>query len=62
MLKITNCSDTMMWYRGFVGETFPVFGEEADYYISREKGGYVNIVKKCDAELIENEQEASDGI
>lgn len=56
-LKIINCSDPMMWYRDMVGETV-VLARATDYdpnvYWSREPAGYLNIVQKQDAELIED--------
>lgn len=51
-LKITGCSDGLMWYAGLVGELVPFLREEHDCYLSREPAGYVNIVKKCDAEVV----------
>lgn len=52
-LKLINCSDAMMWYRDKVGETVSFVREYDDCYMSREPAGYLNIVKKQDAELIE---------
>ena len=48
-LKVIKCSDSMMWYNNQIGKTFPCLGQENDYYISREPGGLVNIIKKSDA-------------
>jgi hypothetical protein len=41
-----------MWYAGLVGELVPFLREEHDCYLSREPAGYVNIVKKSDAEVV----------
>lgn len=54
-LKIISCTDPMMWYAGLVGELVEykrtIFSEEV--YMSRDKGGYNNIIYMKDAELIE---------
>jgi len=55
-LKIISCSDSMMWYRNKVGEVVTLAKPEhadPDIYWSREPAGYLNIVKKRDAEVIE---------
>jgi len=52
-LKLLNCSDQMMWYRDKVGEVVTFVREYEDCYMSREPAGYLNIVKKQDAEIIE---------
>jgi hypothetical protein len=51
-LKITRCSDSLMWYRDFVGKIFDFVGEDEDIYWTREPEGYKNIVLKTDAEII----------
>jgi hypothetical protein len=43
----------MMWYRDKVGDVVAFVREYEDCYMSREPAGYLNIVKKQDAELIE---------
>ena len=48
-LLITQCSDSMMWYANKIGQEVDFIREESDCYISREDAGFVNIVKKCDA-------------
>ena len=48
-IKVIRCRDSMMWYSNHIGKTFPYLGQENDYYISREPGGLVNIIKKSDA-------------
>jgi len=55
-LKIISCSDSMMWYRDKVGEVVPLAKPEhadPDIYWSRERAGYINIVYKRDAEVVE---------
>ena len=55
-LRIIKCSDGMMWYADMVGQTVPYLGgwsDSPDVYASREPAGYVNIVKKIDAEIVE---------
>lgn len=55
VLKIKNCSDSGMWYSGFVGKYVPFVRQllSENCFMSREKEGYTNIVKVQDAELIE---------
>ena len=55
MLKIINCSDSMMWYRKKVGQLVPLVEVYSDCYMSREPAGYKNIVKLEDAEIVEVE-------
>lgn len=52
-LLITGCSDRLLWYSGMIGKTIPLIREYHDCYMSREPEGYANIVKKCDAQIIE---------
>jgi len=52
-LKLIKCSDPMMWYKSKVGEVVAFVREYDDCYMSREPAGYLNIVKKQDAEIIE---------
>ena len=52
-LRITSCSDPHMWYAGLVGQVVALVREEADCYWSREPAGFVNIVRKQDADLVE---------
>lgn len=53
-LRITGCSDRLMWYSSLVGELVPFLREERDAYLSREPAGYVNIVRKADACIVED--------
>lgn len=52
-LRITGCSDSSMWYAGKVGELVDLLGADRREYLSREPAGYVNIVRKTDAEVVE---------
>jgi len=52
-LRITSCSDPLMWYADKVGKCVPFLKEYDDYYMSREDEGFANIVKLQDAEVIE---------
>lgn len=42
-----------MWYASKVGQTVPFVRETNDGYWSREDAGYLNIVRKTDAEIVE---------
>lgn len=53
MLRITKCTDPLMWYAGMVGEKVPLLKIHDDCYLSREPAGYTNIVKFEDAEILE---------
>jgi len=53
-LLITGCSDSLMWYADKIGKEVTFIREESDCYLSRDNGGYINIVKKCDAKIIDN--------
>ena len=47
-----------MWYAGIVGQRVPYLGEwrdAPDVFKSREPAGYVNIVKKTDATVVDSE-------
>jgi hypothetical protein len=51
LLVILSCSDTLMWYRDLVGQTAPLirYVPEQAAWLSRERCGYINIIKVCDA-------------
>lgn len=63
-LKITGCSDGMLWYAQCVGNVVPFLGEDMDFkgpiYWSRDRGGYKNIVFQKDAEVIDVDAERND--
>lgn len=52
-LLITGCSDHLMWYADKVGQRVPFVREDRDGLWGREPAGYVNIVRRADAELVE---------
>lgn len=54
-LKILACSDPMLWYADHLNEVFPLLRIEHNEYITREPAGYINIVKKTDAIIIDLE-------
>jgi hypothetical protein len=61
LLKITKCSDSMMWYASHIGQYVPYLGEGEDargpFYWSREDAGYKNIVLRDDAVIVDNQQQ-----
>ena len=42
-----------MWYRDLFGATVPFLRQYDDCFMSREPAGYANIVKLCDATIVE---------
>lgn len=56
-LKIIKCSDSMLWYLPLVGQQVPLLREIDEGFLSREPSGYVNIVLKDDAEIINTTNE-----
>jgi len=52
-LKIIKSSDPHYWYTPLIGQTVPFLREYDDCYMSREPEGFANIVRKEDAEIIE---------
>ena len=59
MLKVNQCSDPSLWYRGKIGQLIPYLSEDMDrrgpIFWSREDAGYKNIVFQSDAEIVEVE-------
>ena len=51
-LKIVKCNDPLMWYSDKIGELVPYLGDTGSEYRSREGAGYVNFVKREDAEVV----------
>jgi hypothetical protein len=51
-IHILQCEDQQLWYRGMIGKIVPLVRDAGDCWMSREKDGYLNIVKKADAKLI----------
>jgi hypothetical protein len=54
-LKINKCSDPSMWYAGLVGQSVELVKEDAEGYWSREPAGFINIVRREDAEVVNDE-------
>lgn len=52
-LRITQCSDSALWYKDLVGSVVPLLAVESDCYLSREPSGYTNIVKLEDGVIEE---------
>ncbi|NPZ19530.1 hypothetical protein DZ956_022405 [Pseudomonas aeruginosa] len=56
VLRIDRCTDPLMWYRENVGYLVDYRGPDGPrFYLSREAGGYTNIVRQADATLLELE-------
>lgn len=67
MIKITKCSDNLLWYRNKIGQAVELVREDSQYYWSREDGklpigGHLNIIHKCDAYIIDSSYEVEDNI
>lgn len=60
-LKITGCTDSLLWYAEKIGEIVPYVStsESEEFYMSREPAGYLNIVYMKDAELLGEEHKMS---
>jgi predicted short-subunit dehydrogenase-like oxidoreductase (DUF2520 family) len=54
-LLINKCSDPQLWYAGLVGKQVPLLREIPEGYLSREPAGFTNIVKREDAQVIDDE-------
>ena len=52
-LKITQCSDSMMWYRNHVGAVVPLLKIGVQEHLSREPAGYTNIVLVQDCVIVD---------
>jgi len=53
MLLITNCNDSMLWYSDFVGYCVPLVSTDKHSFWSKEPEGYLNIVEKEHAKLVQ---------
>lgn len=53
MLHIHAVKDPLMWYANKAGENVQFVREDDEYYWSRDNGGYLNIVHKTDAIIVE---------
>ncbi len=54
-IKITDCSNSMLWYRDRIGEEFIVYYVEDKAYWTREGGTYnaLNWVYKNDCKIVD---------
>lgn len=52
---IKRCSDPFYWYADKIGCEWNVRRDCGDEYIVRASDGFLNIIKKKDCEVIENE-------
>jgi hypothetical protein len=64
VVKIKDCSDSMMWYRDLIGKHVPFvrYSLSDGAVMCREPDGYSNIVKIRDAEIIELKDQEIDFI
>ena len=54
-IKITKCSDSMMWYSKHIGEVYTVvrdYSTLSNEYLVRDAYGYLNIVRPKDCEIV----------
>ena len=54
-IKITKCSDSMMWYSKHIGEVYTVvrdYSTHSNEYLVRDAYGYLNIVRPKDCEIV----------
>jgi hypothetical protein len=52
-LLIKQCPDKLRWYAPLVGQTVPYLGDLGDEYRSIEPNGYINFVRREDAEIVD---------
>ena len=54
-IKITNCSDSLMWYSKHIGDVYTVvrdYSTHSNAYLVRNACGYLNIVRPKDCEIV----------
>ena len=54
-IKITNCSDSLMWYSKHIGEVYNVvrdYSTHSNEYLVRDAYGYLNIVRPKECEIV----------
>ena len=59
-IKITKCSDSLMWYCKHVGETYTVlrdYSKESNEYLVRDAYGYLNIIRPRDCVIVGEQNE-----
>lgn len=54
-LLIKKCSHPQLWYADLVGQKVELLREDSEGYWSREPRGYTNIVRREDAQVIDDE-------
>ena len=47
---ITGCKDPLMWYSDSIGKEIEITKDGSEY-LTRDNGGFVNIVKECDIQI-----------
>lgn len=52
-IHIKKCQSPMLWYAAMVGEKVDFVCEDSEGYWSREPAGYLNVIFKGDAEVVE---------
>ena len=52
-ILITGCSDSMFWYGGYIGTSWPLLLECSEEYVVKACDGYSNIVLKKDGQLVD---------
>jgi hypothetical protein len=52
-IQIVSYKDHKFWYANSVGKTYTVLTQGADEYVVRDNEGYLNIVLKEDAGVID---------
>lgn len=59
-IKITKCSDSMMWYSKHIGEIYSVvrdYSKESNEYLVRDAYGYLNIIRPRDCVIVGEQNE-----
>lgn len=56
VLLIEQCSDPQLWYAGLIGRTVPMLQVINEGYLSREPAGYLNIVRREDGRIINDDK------
>ena len=58
-IKIISCHGSSMWYENKVGQILPLVRRASftsDVYWCQEDAGFLNIVKKIDAEIVDEKE------
>lgn len=55
-IKINSAKDHLMWYANKIGEIIPVERVDDKYYWCREDAGFINIVHRVDASVVDKSQ------